>query len=98
MGYNIRYGQILEKRAINEHEGQRRYRLGLNCAFGLIAFMLFVYLCNMESVRSFFLPGDGSVTDTAISYFIEDMQEGASFRDAITAFCLEIIGNANISG
>lgn len=98
MGYNIQYGRTVEKSMICEVRGRNKNRIRLTCTIVLIAVMFLVYLCNIKKIRSFLLPGDSSVTEAAISCFIEDMQEGKPFCDAITAFCLEIINHASISG
>ena len=40
------------------------------------------------------LPGNPEVTHTALAHLAEDIREGESLGQAVTAFCQEIIDNA----
>ena len=43
----------------------------------------------------YLLPGDPAVTAAALENMAADLKAGQSVRDAITAFCAEIIAHAN---
>ena len=47
-----------------------------------------------ETVKSWLLPGDPTVTEDALISMVEDIRAGEPIGDAITAFCLEILENA----
>ena len=48
-------------------------------------------------LRQALLPGDPDVTINALQDLSNGMKSGESFRDSITAFCREIVENAQIS-
>ena len=45
------------------------------------------------TLKSWLLPGDPEVTETAFSAMVDDIRGGEPVGDAVTAFCLEIIQN-----
>lgn len=61
-----------------------------------IAILVGAFLLSLTSsrVRAFLLPGDGEVTQAAISNMIADIRDGEKFSDAVTTFCLVILENA----
>ena len=50
--------------------------------------------CKNEAIKTVLLPGDPEITSSAISTMIDDVKSGEPIKDAVTAFCLEIIHNA----
>ena len=77
-----------------------------NCIAGRKAFILLLLLI-IGSVMLFslrtngfdwyqLLPGDANITKAALSELVDDLSEGVQFKDAITAFCTEIIDGAQL--
>lgn len=60
-----------------------------SCAIIMTAVML--YAGAGKYLRSFFMPG---VTDAAFASLTEDIRNGESISDAVTAFCAGVIENA----
>ncbi len=48
------------------------------------------------SIRELFLPGDPEVTAAAFQELVHDLRSGDGFREAVTAFCVEVMENAQI--
>ena len=94
MGFRIEYSQgegrkvPIEEKSKSQPAVKRIAILVLACVF------LFIGAQNISSVEEFLIPGEPEVTKAAFSSFIDDLQQGSSFRDAITVFCREIIQNA----
>ena len=44
-----------------------------------------------RTLRSVFLPGDPDATEAAIVNLVENIKEGETVKDAVTAFCIEIL-------
>ena len=57
-----------------------------------------VVLGLIPSIRNWFwdllIPGDPKVTIPTFAGFMEDIQQGTGFSDALTVFCQEILVNA----
>ena len=51
-------------------------------------------IMSVPKLHEYLIPGDPDVTSAAFSQLVSDMQSGESFGDAVTAFCREIITNA----
>ena len=51
-------------------------------------------LLNNE-FRSLLIPGDPQVTSDAFSELTQELAEGESVKEAVTAFCKQIIDNAS---
>lgn len=47
-------------------------------------------------LRAWLLPGEPSVTQTAFSNLVDDLRNGTQLGDAVTAFCREIIADADL--
>lgn len=47
-------------------------------------------------LRSWLLPGDALVTQSALQTFAEQVEQGENIREAFACFCREIIENAQI--
>lgn len=96
MGYRIRYGETIKKEFISES------RWGFGFVIKWIAVMIiccvitFVLTYYKEAVIDFILPGDKVVTKAAFLTFAEDLRNGNSIKDTITAFCQEIVTNAKL--
>ena len=97
MGYRIQYGQTMTKEEIKEPVDTKRMKPLLAIILLICIVFFFIFLGGTETLRDCFIPGDPEITEAAVKMFIEDVREGESIGDAITAFCLEIIDNADVS-
>ena len=61
----------------------------------LIAAVLLVGLQN-GTIKKMILPGDSEVTAAAFGALINDLCSGEGFREAVTAFCIEVMEHAKI--
>lgn len=67
---------------------------------GIIISLIFLVSIVPEirtGIRDLILPGDAEVTYGALTAFAEDLKSGESVKEAITAFCQDIIANGEIS-
>ena len=64
--------------------------------FGLILVITAALWIRVNGVPDFLIPGDPEVTRAATAMMIDKMQAGASFGDAVTAFCEKIIDGAGL--
>ena len=60
----------------------------------LIAGALTIKIVGLSWVQDVLLPGDPAVTAAALENMTEGLRSGESLLDAVTAFCREIIANA----
>lgn len=96
MGYQINYGG--PEPGKYKH-GMNKSRVKLVAAGILLSLALGVRLVipgTGQRLREFLLPGMTEETVTAFQVMVEDMRTGTSFEDAVTAFCREIIANAEL--
>lgn len=98
MGYRIQYGQTMTKTPIADekvlHKLKKLRLLIPVCVFFLISLLW----SKRDAVHDFLIPGNAAVTEAAVAEFVNDLRAGENFGDAITAFCQEIIENADIPG
>lgn len=59
----------------------------------LILFFVATYLAIQSRLYRYLLPGDPDVTISAFSAMVERVGDGAPVKDAVMAFCEEIIMN-----
>lgn len=96
MGYRIQYNPEENKRyptkliaAVRQH-WQRGIVIIVVLALGLAG------LYNGQIIKTWLLPGDPEVTESAVASMVETIRAGEPVRDAVTAFCLEIMKNAQM--
>lgn len=98
MGYRIQYDPKMNRKF--QARASHTTRKGWSAAIILIlAFVLVVGFVGMDGgskLKSWLLPGDAEVTEAALSEMMDNIRAGESFSDAVTAFCMEIIENAQI--
>lgn len=89
MGYRILYDN--EKMQISKDNdkyfGKRMISFSLVCLLILGS----LKMIGWDRIKNYLLPGEPEVTETAINSMIESIRTGASVKDAVTAFCVEII-------
>ena len=88
MSYRIQYDT--KKHPWQKRLKRQRYVLpvGIIC----ISLLTLGYF-GMDKLQ-FLLPGDPSVTAAALDNMTNSLQEGETLQEAITAFCREILDNA----
>lgn len=96
MGYRVEYGQTMVKTTLPNRKKWGLSRKHIIWAVGCFLLLLAVHFGRMEKVQNLFLPGDSAVTRSALSHLVMDLEAGKPFADSITAFCREIVENANI--
>ena len=96
LGYSVHYGlDGKAERTWKNRVKKRKYQ-------GWVAVILVVLIgvgamsTREETLEKLLIPGDPEVTKGAYIQFTEDLQEGDSFREAITTFCQEIFAGANL--
>lgn len=92
MGYRILYGKEMLKEHIDSPV-PRLKRKNLLIWFMIACLLLIFVISGSEAGWRGLLPGNPDVTERAVCTFVSDLSEGESFKDAITAFCMEIIEN-----
>lgn len=97
MGYRIEYDPKLKRKyPIKVRFGNRKMLLLTVVVLG--AFILgLIGVNNRSDFKNWLLPGNPQVTEAALSSMIADIRAGEHVKDAITAFCLEIMENAKIN-
>lgn len=91
MAYSIDYSTSGAEKV--EIPPERRFLWGWTALFSAL---LLVLLWNFwpegrEVIRNLLIPGDPEVTSQAAAGLIADLQNGSAPRDALTAFCREIL-------
>lgn len=92
MSYRIVYGAAVPQKRTG---GGRILRLQMMTAVFLLLFTLFVSLtwpAGTAKLREYLLPADGN-TQTALQEFVSGLEEGESAREALTAFCRQMIAD-----
>ncbi len=95
MSYRIEYGDGLTKEIIADSP-IRRKSIPILTLLMTVCVILFILFSAGGKVRDILIPGNAEVTRRAVSGFVDDIKEGEQVRDALTAFCVEIIENAQI--
>lgn len=94
MGYRIDYDKGTSNFEIRK-ETPWRFPVLVTVCFGLfILLSSFLWPEGMEFIREIAIPGDNAVTVRAFEQLTNDLRSGASMTDAVTAFCREVIRNA----
>jgi len=96
VGYTIQYGPA--GKAETAWHAKRRKKSGavLAVCVLVIVFAVLALSGNFEQIKNYLIPGDPEVTKAAFAQFTEDIRQGDTVGDAITAFCREIIEGAEI--
>lgn len=96
MGYRIQYGQTMKKIVVPEHNCNRKQTVAFPIFIVSAVLVTVLLLGKVEAVRNFLIPGNADVTEAALAALVNDLRGGEPIGDAITAFCTEIIDNANV--
>lgn len=89
MGYRILYdnGEIL----LEHKTSKRNHGIWISALFICLLLFGVIKLFGWEEMKNILLPGS---TEAAISGLVARIRTGESVKNAITAFCNEIIGYA----
>jgi len=96
MGYRIAYRSYEKTHFRNCKRSQipkRWIAIGCTCLVLAASAVIWKY----EAIRTFFLPGDPEVTAAAFGELVNCLRSGEDFREAVTAFCIEVLENAQIA-
>lgn len=85
VGYRIDYGGSVKKKPPTK-------KIALLFSAASIAALL-IWPAGRRAVQKLLLPGDPEVTVTALQGLATDLGEGESVKEAVTAFCREIIAD-----
>ena len=90
MGYQITYDRgVARKRKLLLHTvKQKRWLIGI---FLLALAIIFALPAGRIWVRNLILPGNETVTVAALEGLAENLRQGQTFAEAVTAFCQQII-------
>ncbi len=86
MGYRITYGQTVTYKFIpNKKLHRRRF------AVVIVVFALLAGLFSYRAAWKQLLPGDEHITFQALSHMVENLKNGGTMKEAVTAFCQELV-------
>ena len=94
MAYQISYGPVKTKHPVARRAKTGRWLLLTLCAAALVVGLQVSEVG--KTVWNWILPGDPQVTGAALDTMVEELKEGNSVGEAVTAFCREIIENAQL--
>ena len=90
MPYSVIYSTKGIAKFKSQSRNKRIKRLLLIVSGAVICFALCYAPVRNQLIQIFF-PGDHEVTKVAATQMIEDIREGKPVREAVTAFCQEIL-------
>lgn len=91
MGYRIEYDQGTERYEVMQDNPWRVWILTAIC------FGIFMMLSNWfwpegsAFIRDILIPGDDAVTVQAFTNMTEELRSGTAVKEAVTAFCNEVL-------
>jgi hypothetical protein len=92
MAYQIQYGKSTIKERIAKIRSLKNLEIYKWAIIGTA--MMTIFLLGHFGALDFLIPGDREVTKEAFNTMVEDVREGESVSEAITAFCEEIFAGA----
>lgn len=96
MAYQIQYGKPSKKERLACIQNPKKLKIGLYITVFLI--LLSIGLLGRLGKLDFLIPGDKQITKEAFHAMVEEVREGESVKEAITAFCEEILAGAEYKG
>lgn len=91
MGYQIRYNDTSGMLVINKKTGRK------NKGVMILLVSIILAATVIMAVNGYLIPGDASVTKSAVKTFQQEIKRGEDIGKAFTAFCKEIVDGANLS-
>lgn len=92
MGYQIQYAPDVNYRYTTK---KKRHLLTGKVFLVFVIVLLVIFSCTVPPIRNWILPGDPNVTNAATEKMVETLQNGEGIREAITAFCIEVLSHEN---
>ena len=89
MGYRIEYDSGVVKMKTNKSKKPKK-KVFLGVAALLTAVLLF-WPAGRYWLRDLLLPGDAEITSVALDGLVDDLSAGEPVKEALQAFCQEII-------
>ena len=95
MSYQIEYP--VSNQMERKHIGKvRRKTVIFATLIGCIIFIVaLVFIVGIDTVKEVLIPGNDKVTISAFTEMQENLKNGMSAKDAVAAFCEEILESAN---
>lgn len=94
MGYQIQYGQTMKRKIIFDQKKKTNSSMSIKLVILGLLITLSIFLGN-SGYLDFMIPGNKEATTAAFESMIQDVQNGENVKEAITAFCLEILEGSN---
>ncbi len=94
MGYRIEYGSSSVQRKPLK---RKPHYAAIATAVGVLSLVFLAIAikhAGLTWVRDVLLPGDPAITAAALENMVDSMRSGSSIAEAVTAFCQEILANA----
>ncbi len=91
MSYQVVYGSFNRDHPIKSKKHQNKGAFAAVIVAVLILGAMTVRLRALPWVKEYLLPGDPEVTAMALDSLVQDLREGDSLGQAVTAFCREIM-------
>lgn len=91
MSYMIHYGPSGNIEAAWQKKLMKHRAKTMTAIIAAVCCILLVLTVDIQQLKELLIPGDPAVTKEAFVQFTEDVRQGESVTDAITAFCREII-------
>lgn len=94
MGYRIEYGSQGALRKPLKPKRAYSAIAATVCVLALVAGAIAVKHTSLTWVQEVLLPGDPAVTAAALENMVDNIKQGDSIAEAVTAFCREIVEHA----
>ncbi len=91
MSYRVVYGSFHRDQPVKAKKPRSRGAVAAVIVAVLVFGAMTVRLRGLPWVKEFLLPGDPEVTAMALEGLVQDLREGDTFGEAVTAFCREIM-------
>lgn len=94
MGYKIIYDPEQDKRYPKKTRTKSGAKILTAVILALAIIILAMYPPVTNLLEYFLLPGDPVQTKQAVTGLVDDLKSGSDVKNAVTAFCLEILDGA----
>ena len=94
MSYKIIYDPEQNNRYPNKIRIKSKAKILTAVILALMIIILALYPPVTKALEFFLLPGDPVQTRQAVAGLVDDLKFGSDVKDAVTAFCLEILNGA----
>lgn len=91
MSYRVEYASFGKKYPTKRKSSSKKGMIAAVLVLVLVFGAISVRLNALPWIKEYLLPGDPEVTAMALEGLVEDLKEGNSLGQAVTAFCKEIM-------